>query len=58
MEQRELNGKVFNVEPIYECSNCGLDIIGQPYENQTIHTEKDEHFCNEECEFEFVNKNL
>jgi len=50
---RELGGKTLIREPIWECANCGLDIIGQPYENQNNQSEKDEHFCNEDCENAF-----
>ena len=43
-------------EPEYECANCG-DIIDGEYKNANIRSEKDEHFCNEDCENEFHRKN-
>lgn len=39
------------------CSNCGCNITSN-YQNQSIHSEVDEYFCDENCENKFVNKNL
>lgn len=42
---------------LVECRDCGTIIWSDIYENQNIASEKDEFFCNEECEKHFHLKN-
>lgn len=56
-ELRELNDTVFIREAIYECNNCGCDVTENQHKNTCFASEDIEHFCNQDCENEFVNKN-
>jgi len=39
-----------------ECANCGLELEEVLYDNQNSMSEKDECFCNEDCEMDFHRK--